>query len=266
MQWTFVVATISGALALWMLLPRKRFRGRRLGSLLGLVSLGLFASQVPLPGGPAERTVFIVLAGVTLAAAVCTVTFRSPVYCAVWFGLTLLGVSGLFLFQGAQFLSVATVTVYAGAIVVMFLFVLMLSDPRGRTYYDRLSWEAMLSASAGAVMIGVLSMTLHRVFVPEAAPPAADASNVAVTDASGASANAEATNVPALPEPPTSESLQANILAPEHVARLGGALFSRYLVTVEAAGVLLLVALVGATSIMAHARFEQLRRSRHGNG
>lgn len=260
-QATFVAATICVALALWILLPRRRFRGRRLGALLGVISLGLFATQIPLPGGSLDRTVFVVLAGVTVITAACTVTFRSPVYCAVWFGLMLLGVAGLFLFQGAQFLSVATVTVYAGAILVMFLFVLMLSDPKGRTNYDRISWEAILSASAGAVLVGVLIMTLSRVYSMETAPLAPAEDGVAVVAVSQSDGM-----VAAASEWPTAEQRDASILAPEHVARLGGELFSRYLVAVEVAGALLLIALVGATSIMAQRRFEQLRRSRLGNG
>ncbi len=53
---------------------------------------------------------------------------------------SLLGTAGLFLFQGAQFLSIATVAVYAGAIVVTFLFVLMLAQPEGHAFYDRIGW------------------------------------------------------------------------------------------------------------------------------
>ena len=55
--------------------------------------------------------------------------------------------------QGAQFLAVATVVVYAGAILVTFLFVLMLAQPEGRTYYDRLSWEALVSSATGAGIV-----------------------------------------------------------------------------------------------------------------
>ena len=56
--------------------------------------------------------------------------------------MSLLGTAGLFLFQGAQFLGVATIVVYAGAILVTFLFVLMLAQPEGHAFYDRVSWEA----------------------------------------------------------------------------------------------------------------------------
>ena len=78
----------------------------------------------------------------TIVAAVATVTFRNPVYCAIWFGMTLTGTAGLFLFAGAEFLAVATLVVYAGAILVTFLFVLMLAQPEGDASYDRRSWEA----------------------------------------------------------------------------------------------------------------------------
>ena len=88
-------------------------------------------------------------------------TFRSPVYCAIWFALSLLGTAALFLFQGAQFLGVATIVVYAGAILVTFLFVLMLAQPEGDAFYDRISWEGLLAASTGALMVGgALTLTL----------------------------------------------------------------------------------------------------------
>jgi NADH-quinone oxidoreductase subunit J len=151
------------------------------------------------------------------------------VYSAIWFALTLLGTAGLFLYDGAQFLGVATIVVYAGAILVTFLFVLMLAQPEGQAFYDRLSWGALLSAVTGAVMVGVLTLTLAAVFQnpnPEARPEARfDAAD-----------------------------LSGDILAREHMAHLGSELFSKYLVGVEVAGTLLLVALVGTVAIVAQIR------------
>jgi hypothetical protein len=72
------------------------------------------------------------------------------VYAAIWFALALAGVAGVLLVLGAQFLGVATIVVYAGAILVMFLFVLMLAQPAGLAPYDRVSSEPLLSALAGA--------------------------------------------------------------------------------------------------------------------
>jgi NADH-quinone oxidoreductase subunit J len=221
------LATVLLAAGLWIALPRGNGRGRWLGWLVAAGGLGLLASLAQPLGHWGSAGVFWILAGVTIIAALGTITFRSPVYCALWFALSLLGTAGLFLIQGAQFLGVATIVVYAGAILVTFLFVLMLAQPEGHAYYDRLSWEAMLSSAAGAVMIGVLTMTV--------------------------------VSLPTLPEVSTVQ-LEQDVLATEHVAKLGGQLFSRHLVSVELAGTLLLVALVGAIAIVSHDRAERAPR------
>ncbi len=213
--WTVVL----GAIAMWLMLPRGAAKGRRIGAVLGIAALGCLASCL-LPLGPwGDNVVFWILAGITLVAAVCTVTFRSPVYCAVWFALALVGTAGIFMVQGAQFLGVATIVVYAGAILVTFLFVLMLAQPGGDAYYDRISWEGMLAAATGAVLVGVLSMTISKLELDKLKSPEA-------------------------------ATLEKNILAEEHVAKLGTELFGRHLIAVEIAGTLLLVALVGATAIV----------------
>ena len=74
--------------------------------------------------------------------------------------MTLTGAAGLFLLAGAEFLAVATLVVYAGAILVTFLFVLMLAQPEGHMSYDRRSWEAMVLAFTGAALVGVLTMMI----------------------------------------------------------------------------------------------------------
>ncbi len=211
---------------MWLMLPRGTARGRGTGIVLSTIALGLGASQVPRLGDWMADAVFLVLAAITIVSAAAAVTFRNPVYCAIWFGQSLLGVAGLFLFTGAQFLAVATVVVYAGAILVTFLFVLMLAQPEGKAPYDRVSWEALISAVTGIVIVGVLSMTIGRVFSP-AEPPA-----VAMV-------------------PQTQEALASGILTPQHVARLGGELFGRHLIAVDVVGTLLLVALIGAAVIAA---------------
>jgi NADH-quinone oxidoreductase subunit J len=180
--------------------------------------------------------VFYIMASVTLVSAVGAVTMRSPVYCAIWFALTLLGTAGLFFFQGAQFLGVATVVVYAGAILVTMLFVLMLCNPEGHSLYDRVSWEAGISAGTGALLVFLLTWTTATtVFTDKTPTEKTDAAAPIVLTA-------------------TAEQQNKNILAPRHVEKLGGELFSKYLIGVETAGTLLLVALVGAVAIIAHGK------------
>lgn len=141
--WRWIAAALLLALALWQTLPNGRTPGvvRRsiiaISGILGLVLLWLF---LPPMGHLTVQAAFAGFATLTLFAAVATISSRSPVYSAIWFALTLFGTAGLFLLQGAQFLGVATVAVYAGAIVVTFLFVLMLAQPEGHAFYDRISW------------------------------------------------------------------------------------------------------------------------------
>jgi NADH-quinone oxidoreductase subunit J len=232
-QQIFMAAIILGALGMWLMLPRGTAAGRMAGMVLAAVGLGLFCSQIPRLAGVVADSVFLILAGITVVGAAATVSTHSPVYAAIWFGMTLLGTAGLFLFQGAQFLAVATVVVYAGAILVTFLFVLMLAQPRGRTPYDRVSWEALLSASVGAVIVGLLTLTV-----------------VSVLSTPGPVVETSRRIVPS--------DRDANILADEHVARLGQQLFGPHLIAVEAGGTLLLAALVGAAVIVAQ---EKLNRS-----
>ncbi len=222
-------ATLLLAVGLWLMLPRAGATGRWLGTVLVAASLGLFASQVPRLGGWINDGVFFILAGVTLLAAVATVTFRNPVYSAIWFGLSLLGTAGLFLFQGAQFLGVATVVVYAGAILVTFLFVLMLAQPEGHASYDRLGWAPRLSALTGALLVGLLTLAIISVF-----------QNPVVADRPAA--------------PFAAPQMADEILADQHMAHLGAQLFSKHLVAVEVAGTLLLIALVGTVAIVAQIR------------
>ena len=221
----FMLAALLGAVGIWLMLPRGGARGRMAGVVLAAVGLGMLVSQVPRLGDWMADAVFLVLAGVTVLAAVATISLRNPVHCAIWFGLSLLGTAGLFLFQGAQFLAVATVVVYAGAILVTFLFVLMLAQPKGTARYDRTSWEAMVSAASGAVIVGILSMTVTSVLTA---------------------------GVP--PDPPTPAQLAEGVLADRHVASVGAELFGRHLIAVEVAGILLLAALVGAAVIVGRSR------------
>ncbi len=217
------LTTLLGAFGLWLMLPRGTARGRSAGVVLACIALGLGAAQVPRLSDWAADAVFLILAGITIVSAAAAVTFRNPLYCAVWFGQSVLGTAGLFFFTGAQFLAVAAVVVYAGAILVTFLFVLMLAQPEGHAPYDRVSWEALVSAATGITIVGVLSMIIGRVFLP--IQPI---------------------------KTPTEDALASGVLTSEHVARLGAELYGRHLLAVDVAGVLLLAALVGAAAVVGY--------------
>ena len=229
-----VLPTVLLALGMWLLLPRGTSKGKAAGLLLTTVSLGFFAGRLWPLQDLVSDAVFYSMAAVTLASAIGAVTMRSPVYCAIWFALTLLGTAGLFFFQGAQFLGVATIVVYAGAILVTFLFVLMLSSPEGNALYDRLSWEGFISATTGAVLVGLLSWTASPSLFQASAPTAEIKGPAPIVFST------------------TREAQGKSILSQNHVELLGTQLFSRYLAAVEIGGTLLLVAIVGAVAVAAH--------------
>ena len=251
-------AVTATAASLWLLLPRgaenRALRG--LGILLGVVALAGFVATGRRLGGLGEESVFLIVSLVAVVSAAATVLSRSPVYSAIWFALALAGVAGVLLVLGAQFLGVATIVVYAGAILVMFLFVLMLAQPAGLAPYDRVSNEPLLSAIAGAVLLGLLTLSIGRLSAEPAScckmPSKADAMATAKPAAKLAvkpTGDQDGTQAAATP------ATAGDPLAADHVARLGAELFGRHLLAVEAAGVLLLVALVGAIAIV----------SRHGD-
>ncbi|NLF08294.1 MAG: hypothetical protein GX594_09985 [Pirellulaceae bacterium] len=215
------IAAFLGAVSIWLMLPRGGSQRSAVGIVLGAVALGLWLSRLHGLGEWLADGLFHVLATVAIVASVGAVTARNPVYSAVWFGLSLLGAAGLFLLLGAQFVAAATVLVYAGAILVTFLFVLMFAQPEGKAPYDRTSWEAGISAATGVAIVGVLTVAVG---------------------------GSLAAGMPFAPQ--TQEALAAGVLDANHTARLGEELFGFRLMAVEIAGVLLLTALVGAAVIV----------------
>ena len=243
-----VLATVA---SLWLLLPNGRdtTSARWLGALLGLAALAAFIATGRRLGGLGEEAVFLIVSLVAVISAAATIVSRSPVYAAIWFALSLAGVAGVLLVLGAQFLGVATIVVYAGAILVMFLFVLMLAQPAGLAPYDRVSNEPFLSALAGAVLLGVLSLSIGRLSAGPASCCDLPTRATATPSAAAGVAAPATVDTPVTPATPPVATV-VDPLAENHVARLGGELFGRHLVAVEAAGGLLLVALIGAIAVV----------------
>lgn len=75
-------------------------------------------------------TLFIIVSLFTVGAAIMTVKTETLIYSALWLAATLVGVAGLFLTLGAEFLAVIQVIVYAGAVVSLILFAIMFAQRR----------------------------------------------------------------------------------------------------------------------------------------
>jgi NADH-quinone oxidoreductase subunit J len=107
-----------------------------------------------------EVALFAVFAALALASAVVVVMHRNPVYSVLSLVVTLVSLAGLFVMLGAPFVAALQVLIYTGAILVLFLFVLMLLNVQregvrlGGGRGQR--WAASVCAAAFAVLLGVL--------------------------------------------------------------------------------------------------------------
>jgi NADH-quinone oxidoreductase subunit J len=235
-HWLEVASLALLAGGIWWLMPPATSHRKVVGLLLVLAGTGLLSVRLHATAGPLLETVlFSLFAIVAVIGAILMITNRNPVYSALWFAVTTLSTCGLFLLQFAPFLAAATVIVYAGAIVVTFVFVIMLAQQSGATVYDQRSRDPLTATVAAFIVLGALLSTLTA----STGDSPSGFQGQAVEDSSSSAAR-EAANP--LSRPAHDESL-ASMYA------LGRALFGDYLFAVELAGTLLLVATVGAIAI-----------------
>jgi NADH-quinone oxidoreductase subunit J len=226
-----LLALVLIAKGVWWLMPRAEQRSRIIGLTLAFLGTLLGAIRLEAASGPSiEAVLFPLCAVVAVLCAILMITNRNPVYSALWFALVTLSVCGLFLLQSAPFLAAATVIVYAGAIVVTFVFVIMLAQQAGATIYDQRARQPFVATVATFVFVAILLGTLA-----DSRPGNADTTgdSALVTAASGANPLSRP------PEGATTYTLRS----------LGRSLFGDYLFAVELAGTLLLVATIGAIAI-----------------
>jgi NADH-quinone oxidoreductase subunit J len=218
---TFVV----GGLAVYLLLPNTERSTKTAGAILGLAALaGAMAvcGRFFLTAG-GLNAVFILSALVAIGSAVMVITQEKPVYSALYFVLVILAVVPLLLLQSAEFLAIALVIVYAGAILVTYMFVIMLSQQDHEPTYDRRARAPFQAVFAGFFSMAVIAGQLARLPEEQAAQ--------------GVLAAAPA-NAPRSDAPPI-----------DNTQAIGESLIAQYLVGFELAGVLLLVAMIGAIAL-----------------
>ena len=228
-NWFLIMSLGLTGLGVWWLMPSTWQRSRAGGWMLTVVGCAMLASKLHVATGPlAESILFWIFAVAALVCAVLMITSRNPVYAALWFALVTFSTCGLFLLQSAPFLAAATIIVYAGAIIVTFLFVMMLAQQAGATVYDQRSRQPLAATVVAFVLFGALLYTIemwdaHR----------------AVAQAGSAQAAITANE---LSRPPADQPIGT-------MHGLGRSLFGDYLFAVELAGTLLLVAAIGAIAM-----------------
>ena len=164
-------AIALGTVGLSLLLPRPRGRNVALGVFLTLaaavVTVGFvvtsFGGKLAPDNLPAlvEAGLFWLFSITALVFAVVLVAQSNPGRGAIAFAFVVLSTCGLFLLLAAPFLMAATVIIYAGAVIVTFLFVLMLSHSKGPSDENDRSREPLLGSLAGLAFAGLVLLTLH---------------------------------------------------------------------------------------------------------
>ena len=218
---------IVSAVGLWLAMPQ---RAAWLANLAGFAAAVGLLAIVRSSGAPAgefsDRMLFWVFATGAVACGLLMITSRDPVHGALWFAVATLSVCGLFLQLRAPFLAAATVIVYAGAIIVTFMFVIMLAQQGGATVYDQRARLPLPAICVSFFVLGALVVNLDRWHEGRVAA-AAEVATASDVQAGALQATASYGGLHAL----------------------GRTLFGDYLFAVELAGTLLLVATVGAIAL-----------------
>ena len=105
---------------------------------------------------------FFVLAVASVASALGVIIFKNAVHCALSLILTLLFLALFYLQLGAMFISIVQVLIYAGAIMVLFLFVvtMLASEATDTELADRIPWQRWVAGILGLTLVGTLSYLL----------------------------------------------------------------------------------------------------------
>jgi NADH-quinone oxidoreductase subunit J len=155
---------------------------------------------------------FYAFAAILIFAALRVITTRNPVHAALWLVLSFFSAAGIWLLLQAEFLAIALVLVYVGAVMVLFLFVVMMLDVNFEVLRQHFKSYLPIAAAVGALVLFEMALVI-------------------VDSAIGHTATAE--------PPPTGSNTVA----------LGKLLYVDYVYPFEIAAVVLLVAIVAAIAL-----------------
>jgi NADH-quinone oxidoreductase subunit J len=114
----------------------------------------------------AETALFTILAVVTVITAILVIVQRNPVASAIFLIMTLFSLAGIYLLLNAQFIAVIQVLVYAGAIMVLFLFVIMLLNlEKEMKVVTRRKLQKALGVFLGIMLLAQFGMIFHSVIL-----------------------------------------------------------------------------------------------------
>ena len=169
-----------------------------------------------------ETVFFFIFGGIAVAAALLVVLFRNPIYSALSLVATLFCLAGLFVLLNAHFLAAVQIIVYAGAIMVLFLFVIMLLNLGHPDALEPATgrFRKVCVIILGVLLVGQLAMVVTRQL--------------------GAGSNPE------------------EALLTDNVPYIGELLYTDFLFPFEVVSMILLVALIGVVVLVKRETVEQV--------
>ena len=177
-----------------------------------------------------EAVMFYIFAALAVAAGVMVVCSRNPVHSVLFLILAFFNAAGLFVLMGAEFLAMILVIVYVGAVAVLFLFVVMMLDIDFADLRSGFVRYLPVGALVGVILLAELILDIgSRVVAPGML-------GVRAPSAAGG-------------------------LALTNTRALGDILYTRYLFAFQAAGLILLVAMIGAIVLTLRRRADVRRQS-----
>lgn len=159
-----------GALGVVLAMPRRGVSPQVIGGLVAGGGFGAMVLAVSLMNVKHLPNInFYVFSLIAVGAALRVITHQRPVYSALYFILTILASSGLYVILAAEFMAFALIIVYAGAILITYLFVIMLAteapsqeQEEALQDYDRYSREPIAATVVGFVLLASLTTMLAR--------------------------------------------------------------------------------------------------------
>lgn len=224
-----------------LLLPGRRDASfRKIGGVVlgaaALIFLGLLVRYANQYAGEKISVYFWIFSAIALAGAVRVVTHPRPVYSALYFVLTIFASAGLFVLMWAEFMAAALVIIYAGAVLITYVFVIMLAASSTSTRaaavvaeYDVVAREPVISAAVGFALMGVLLFVIFDKAEGLKKPETVQATSAASTEA------------------PVQQAFDAKQLG--GTQELGQYLFENQIINVQLSGLLLTLGMAGAILI-----------------
>ena len=263
-----VMCLVAGVGTVMLLPSRRETPLRKIGGVVVLVAALILAALLIRAGAGVAGfggmgIYFWAFSAIALLGALRVVTHTRPVYSALYFVLTVFATAGLFILLWAEFMAAALVLIYAGAILVTYVFVIMLAtssaapaattgasnagtgaDGNGNGHagpggdddraalaavadHDAVSREPLVASAVGFVLMGILLFVIF------------DRATETVPRANRNAATGEVIE----------EGLLARSSAGGETQRLGVYLFENHFVNLELAGLLLTISMVGAIVI-----------------